>query len=34
MRGLKMVIQGLRQWIGFVCDGVVCGLDGWVVFHF
>jgi hypothetical protein len=34
IRGLKMVMQGLRQWIGFVCDGAVCPLDGWVVFHF
>ena len=30
----KMVMQGLRYWIASVCDGAVCRLDGWVVFHF
>jgi hypothetical protein len=34
MGALKMVMQGLRLWIGSVCAGAVCRLDGWVVFHF
>jgi hypothetical protein len=34
MGGLKMVMQGLRPWIGQVCAGEVCRVDEWVVFHF